>query len=265
MSHYYETNKKRWDELVAIHADSEEYDIEGFLKGNNTLKPVEIEKLGDVTGKSLLHLQCHFGMDTISWSRLGAKATGVDFSDTAIELARELAKKAGTDTDFVVSNVYDLRGNHEGEYDIVFTSIGVLCWLQDLGEWARIIEHFLKPGGTFFLYESHPLMWVFDDENEGLGIKYSYWHTKEPISWNDDGTYANKEAKVENKKSYEWQHSVSDVLNSLIKAGLVIQEVGEYPDLWWQYVPGAVEQDDGSYRIPNDPLPQMWSVKAVKP
>ena len=131
LSDYYETNKKRWNELVGIHADSEEYDIEGFLAGKNSLHKAELDILGDVSGKSLLHLQCHFGVDTISWSRLGAKTTGIDFSDTAIELARELAKKAGTDTRFVCSNVYDLKNNLEGEFDIVFTSIGVLCWLQE--------------------------------------------------------------------------------------------------------------------------------------
>jgi SAM-dependent methyltransferase len=265
MSDYYETNKKRWNELVGIHADSEEYDIDGFLAGQNTLKPVELSILGDVKGKSLLHLQCHFGMDTISWSRLGAKVTGVDFSDTAIELAREIAKKAGTDTEFIISNIYDLRDNLEGEFDIVYTSIGVLCWLQDLGEWAKIISHFLKSGGTFLLYESHPFMWVFDDESEGLEIKYSYWHNHEPLTWEDEGTYANKDAKVENKKSYEWQHSVGDVVNSLIKAGLVIQEIGEYKDLWWQYLPIAKPVGDGSYIIPGNKLPQMWSVKAGKP
>ncbi|MBT3283108.1 class I SAM-dependent methyltransferase [Candidatus Bathyarchaeota archaeon] len=265
MNDYYETNKKRWNELVAIHSASEEYDIEGFLAGQNTVKPVEIEALGDITEKSLLHLQCHFGMDTISWSRLGAKATGVDFSDTAIELAIELARKAGTDTEFVCSNVYDLKNNLVGEYDIVYTAIGVLCWLQDIDEWGRIIAHFLKSGGTFLIYESHPFMWVFDDEVEGMKIKYRYWHKDEPIVWDDDGTYANKEAKIQNKKSYEWQHTVSDVVNSLIKAGLVIQEIGEYPDLWWQYLPEAEKQEDGSYLIPGNRLPQMWSVKAGKP
>ena len=265
LSGYYEVNKKRWNELVSIHADSEEYDIDGFLAGKNSLHEVELKILGDVKGKSLLHLQCHFGLDTISWSRLEAQATGVDFSDTAIELARELAKKAGTDTSFVCSNVYDLKDNLDGQFDIVFTSIGVLCWLQDMEEWARIITHFLKPGGTFLLVESHPLMWVFDDEGESLSIRYSYWHTHEPMEWNDDGTYANPEAKVENKKSYEWQHTVSEILNSLIKAGLVIQEIGEYPQLPWQYVKKAVQGNDKQYRIPGDPLPQMWSVKAGKP
>ncbi len=265
MSAYYETNKKRWNELVGIHAESKEYDIEGFLAGKNSLHHVELDILGDVSGKSLLHLQCHFGMDTISWSRLGAKATGVDFSDTAIELAREIAKKAGTDTKFIQSNVYDLRDNLDGKFDIVFTSIGVLCWLHDIEEWGRIIAHYLKLGGTFLLVESHPMMWVFDDESEEIRVKYKYWHTKEPLTWEQDGTYADEKAKVTNKKSYEWQHTVSDIINSLIKAGLIIEEIGEYPQLPWQYVQKAEKQDEWYWRIPGDPLPQMWSVKAGKP
>ncbi|TRO50928.1 class I SAM-dependent methyltransferase, partial [Candidatus Bathyarchaeota archaeon] len=177
MAEYYETNKRRWNELVDIHAKSKEYDLENFIAGKNSLHRVEREKLGDVKGKSLLHLQCHFGLDTISWARLGAKVTGVDFSETAIELAREIAKKVGVDAEFVCSNVYDLPKVHKGEYDIVFTSYGVLCWLQDIEEWARVIAHFLKPGGTFLIVESHPFMWVFDDESEELRQKFSYWHT----------------------------------------------------------------------------------------
>ena len=265
MSDYYETNRKRWNELVGIHAESEEYDLEGFIAGKNSLHQVELDILGDVSGKSLLHLQCHFGMDTISWSRLGAKAVGVDFSDIAIEYAKELAKRVGTDTEFVCSDVFDLRNNLKGQYDIVFTSIGVLVWLHDIGEWGRIVSHYLKPGGTFLLVESHPIMWVFDNEAEELKVSHSYWHTREPLSWEQVGTYANRDAEVSNMKSYEWQHTISNVLNSLIDAGLVIEHVGEYKHLPWQYVQMAIQGDDGKYRIPKDPLPQMWSVKARKP
>ena len=264
MEEYYETNKRRWNELVDIHAKSNEYDLENFIAGKNSLHRVELEKLGDVKGKRLLHLQCHFGLDTISWARLGAKVTGVDFSDTAIELAREIAKKVGVDAEFVCSNVFDLPKVLEGEYDIVFTSYGVLCWLKDIDEWARIITHYLKKDGVFLLAESHPFMWVFDDASEELNLKYSYWHNEEPLSWEDDGTYADKDAKVTNKKSYEWQHTVSDVLNALIKAGLTIDDIGEYPDLVWAYTPASKRVDDEYFRIPGDPLPQTWSVKASK-
>ncbi len=262
---YYEVNKTRWNELVDIHAKSQEYDMDGFLAGKNSLHQVELDLLGDVRGKSLLHLQCHFGLDTISWARLGAKVTGVDFSDTAIELAREVAKKAGVDVKFICSNIYDLPKVLDEQYDIVFTSIGVLCWLQDIEEWGKIVARYLKPGGTFLLVESHPIMWIFDDECDELRIKYRYWHSDEPMMWEADGTYADLGAEVKNRRSYEWQHTISDILNSLIRAGLNIDEVREYPYLRWRYVKKAIKGKDGCWSIPGDPLPQMWSVKAVKP
>jgi SAM-dependent methyltransferase len=262
---YYEANKARWNELVDIHAKSQMYDLKGFISGKNSLHQSELDILGDVRNKSLLHLQCHFGLDTISWARLGAKATGIDFSDAAIELARELARKTGVDAEFICSDVYDLPRVLYKKYDIVFTSIGVLCWLRDIDKWGRIVAHYLKPHGTFLLMESHPLMWIFDDESEELRIKYCYWHRDEPMVWENDGTYTDEDVEIRNKRSYEWQHTISDVLNSLIRAGLRVEEVGEYPHLPWRYVKKAVKGLDGCWSISGDPLPQMWSVKATKP
>jgi 2-polyprenyl-3-methyl-5-hydroxy-6-metoxy-1,4-benzoquinol methylase len=261
---YYEVNKARWNELVDIHAKSQEYDLKGFIAGKNSLHQAELDILGNVRNKSLLHLQCHFGLDTLSWARLGAKVTGIDFSETAIELACEIARKAEVDAEFICSNVYDLPKVLNKQYDIVFTSIGVLCWLQDINEWGRIVARYLKPFGTFLLVESHPIMGIFDDESNELRIKYSYWHSDEPLSWETDGTYADEAAEIKNRRSYEWQHTVSDVLNSLIGAGLRIEEVREYPYLPWRYVRKAVKGREG-WSIPGDPLPQMWSVKATKP
>jgi SAM-dependent methyltransferase len=262
---YFDTNRRRWDELVDIHAKSIEYDLDAFIGGKSSLHNVEIEKLHDVKCKSLLHLQCHFGLDTISWARLGANVTGVDFSEPAIKLARTIAEKVGVKATFICSNIYDLPTVLDGQYDIVFTSYGVLCWLNDLRKWGKIISHYLKPGGTFLLVESHPFMWVFDDESTEIIQKYSYWHSDEPIAWEEDGTYADRAAKLTNKKSYEWQHTISDVLNSLIGAGLKIDEVSEYPELVWAYLPICKKAEDGFYRISGDPLPQMWSVLASKP
>jgi SAM-dependent methyltransferase len=260
---YYEVNKARWNELVDIHAKSDEYDLNGFIAGKNSLHQPELDILGDVRDKSLLHLQCHFGLDTISWARLGAKTTGVDFSDTAIELAREIARKTEVKAEFICSNVYDLPKVLNEQYDIVFTSIGVLCWLQNIDEWGRIVSRYLKPGGTFLLVESHPIMWIFDDESDELRIKYCYWHSDEPMSWDTNGTYADESVEIKNRRSYEWQHTVSDVLNSLIRAGLRIDEVREYPYLPWRYVRKAVNGRKG-WSIEGDPLPQMWGVKAIK-
>ena len=261
---YYKVNKARWNELVNIHAKSQEYELKTFIAGKNSLHQPELDILGDVRDKSLLHLQCHFGLDAISWARLGAKATGVDFSDTAIEHAREIARKTGVDVEFIYSNIYDLPKILDKQYDIVFTSIGVLCWLQNINEWGRIVARYLKPRGTFLLVESHPIMGIFDDESSELRIKYSYWHSDEPMSWETDGTYADESVEIKNRRSYEWQHTISDVLNGLIRVGLRIEEVREYPYLPWRYVKRAVKGRDG-WSIPADPLPLMWSVKATKP
>ncbi len=266
MDEYYEANKRRWNELVAIHAKSEEYDLEGFLAGKTSLHQVELDALGIVSGKSLLHLQCHFGLDTISWSRLGAKATGVDFSEKAIEFARELAQRVGADTRFICSNIYDLPKVHQSEYDIVFTSFGVLCWLADIKSWGQIIAHYLKPGGTFFIADSHPFFWIFDiDHPSELKIKYSYWYSDEPLSYDADGTYVDTDIKLTNTRGYEWAHTVSDVLNALIQAGLLITEVKEFPNLPWKPVQFAERNQDGEWHIEGDLLPLCWSVKATKP
>ena len=265
MNEYYEANRRRWNELVAIHANSEEYDLKGFLTGKTSLHPVELDALGNVEGKDLLHLQCHFGLDTISWARLGAKATGVDFSETAIELARELANRVGTDAQFICSNIYDLPNVHVAKYDIVFTSFGVLCWLADIKEWARIIAHYLKPGGTFLIVEGHPIFWIFDNDHPSeLKIKYPYWHSEEPLSYDEDGTYVDSEVVLENKRGYEWNHTISDILNALIQAGLVISEVHEYPHLPWKPCPMAKKNKDDEWRLDGDLVPLCWSVKAVK-
>jgi 2-polyprenyl-3-methyl-5-hydroxy-6-metoxy-1,4-benzoquinol methylase len=156
MEKYYEVNRKRWNELVDIHVKSDEYDLEGFIAGKNSLHSIELEALGDVSGKSLLHLQCHFGLDTLSWGRLGARVTGVDFSETAIELARSLAARIGVDAEFICSNVYDFPKHLDGKFDVVFTSYGALCWLHDMEAWAEIVSRYLRPGGTFFMAEFHP-------------------------------------------------------------------------------------------------------------
>jgi SAM-dependent methyltransferase len=266
MEKYYEVNRKRWNELVDIHAKSDEYDLDGFIAGKNSLHSVELETLGGVSGKSLLHLQCHFGLDTLSWGRLGAKVTGVDFSDTAIELARSLAARIGVDAQFICSNVYDLPKRLDEKFDVVFTSYGALCWLPDMEAWARIISRYLKPGGILFMVEFHPFMWVFDEEHPSeFRIKYGYWQGEEPDYYESDGTYANQDAKVENKGSYEWAHPMSEVVNALIGAGLTIQELGEYPfSVDGTQMAFMETVEDGYSRLPGYDLPLMYSIKATK-
>ena len=268
MEKYYNTNKKRWDELAKLHFSSEHYRVKEFIAGETSLKPYELEELGkDVKGKTLLHLQCHFGLDTLSWAREGAVVTGVDFSGKAIELAKSLAEEIKIDAKFVQSNIYDLPNVLDGKFDIVYTSIGVLCWLHDIKKWGEIISHYLKPGGIFYIAEIHPFSMVFDEQHEKeLVVKYDYFYTEEPMEFEDEGSYADKEAKIEAKKDYEWQHSLSDIVNALLQAGLKLEYLNEYPITVWEAYPFAKEDQDGYYRLKNQKaeIPLIFTIRATK-
>lgn len=266
MDEYMNNNLGMWNDWAVENAKSEFYDVEGFKNGRCTLKSIELEEVGDVTGKSLLHLMCHFGMDTLSWARLGAKVTGVDFSDKAIELARSLSKELGTDADFICCNIYDLPGNLNGRFDIVYTSAGVLCWLPDLKRWAEIIAHFLKPGGFFYIMEGHPVLNMLLSESPEVTapeITESYFYTPEPLTYQVDGSYAG----IKTEKTHtgnEWTHSVGDIVNSLISTGLKIEYLHEFPKLFFQGMPYMVEDDEGWWRIPGDKIPLLFTLKATK-
>jgi 2-polyprenyl-3-methyl-5-hydroxy-6-metoxy-1,4-benzoquinol methylase len=263
-----QVNRRRWDELVPIHARSAFYDVAAFQAGRSTLRPLEIEELGDVAGKSLLHLQCHFGLDTLSWARRGARVTGVDFSQTAIAQARALAAAAQLPAQFLCSRVQDLPEVHTDTYDIVFTSYGVLCWLPDLRPWARTIVHALRPGGVFYMVEMHPIADVFDDRPEAteLRLAYPYFPLPEPLMEETQGSYADRTAAVENRRSYFWVHSLGEVLTVLVQAGLRLELVHEFPYCVYPRFPWMTRGEDGWYRLPppDDSLPLMFSVKALR-
>lgn len=263
MDHYFETNKSRWNRLVKIHQESAFYDIESFKKGKSSLNFIELEEVGEVRGKSLLHLQCHFGMDTISWARLGARAVGVDFSENAIELARSLSAEMGQSARFICSNIYDLKDALDEKFDIVFTSYGTIGWLPDIQRWADIVSHFLKEGGAFYIVDFHPFLWTFDDNFEK--IQYSYFHTGEPFEEIVQGSYANREADFSHK-SYGWNHTLSDVINALIQQNLRIEFLHEFPLSVYNCFPNLVKGADGWWRLrePRDTLPMTYSLKAGK-
>ena len=261
-----EMNRLGWNQRVPIHAASREYNVEGFKSGRSSLMSIELEEVGGVSGASLLHLQCHFGLDTMSWSRLGAKATGVDFAEDAVELARRLAAELGLDTRFVLSNIYDLPGVLEepGSFDVVFTSYGALVWLPDLAEWARVAAHFLKPGGSFHVIDRHPASCIFDDESHELRVRYPYFgngamESGPGPSYAGDG--------VITTPSYEWTHPLSEVVNSLTQAGLVIDFLHEFPFICYRARPAMEQGEDGWWRLPhhNDSIPWLFSIKAHKP
>ncbi len=270
MNDYMKVNLDRWNELVDIHAKSEFYNIAGFKAGTRPLHGLELEELAaDVPGKSLLHLQCHFGMDTLSWAHLGAKVTGVDFSDKAIAQAQALSKELGIDANFVCSNVYDLPQVLSGQFDIVYTSYGVLGWLPDLQRWGQVIAHFLKPGGIFYIAEDHPFIGIFDNDSLSLDFKitYSYFLT-EPLKFEVQGSYADPNAKLVHTTEYGWNHSLGEIINALISAGLKIDFLHEFPFCAWAYFPDMEEGEDRMFRFKDERLKNMlpltFSIKATK-
>lgn len=261
---YFENNKKLWNERTPIHVNSDFYANEEFIAGKNSLNKLELDEIGDVKGKSLLHLQCHFGQDTLSFARLGAKSVGVDFSDEAIKNAHEMNERMGLDTEFINCNIYDLKDNLVKKFDIVFTSYGVIGWLPDLKEWANIINHFLKPGGFFYIIEFHPVVWMFDDNLEK--VEYPYFNTNKPLAIQQTTTYADTSKELDGME-YSWNHSISEVYNSLKHAGLEIEFIHEFPFSCYNIFPDMYQEADGCWRMKKfgEKLPMMFSMKAKKP
>jgi SAM-dependent methyltransferase len=270
MNEHMETNRRHWDECVPIHVASEMYDVASFKAGKSKLKPIELAELGDVRGKTLLHLQCHFGLDTLSWARHeGAIVTGIDYSGPAIAAARALAAECGIDARFIVTPIYDLPDVLDGQFDIVFTSYGALNWLPDIDRWAQVAAHFVKPGGTFYVAEFHPIVSIFDDAPgvTDLRVLYPYFQAEEPLRWDDDGTYADMTAKLQHRTTYEWPHPTSEVLTALIDAGLRIEFFHEFPITCHEQLPIMEPIDDKMSRLSkhDGSLPLMYSIKATKP
>jgi SAM-dependent methyltransferase len=267
-------NRRLWDAWTAVHTAGEFYDVQRFRDHPDDLRiqPWEREEVGDVTGKSLLHVQCHFGLDTLSWARLGAaQVTGVDFSEPAIAFANELAAETGLAdrARFVVANVYDLPGPLEGEtFDVVYTGRGVLGWLPDLVPWARAVAGFVKPGGIFYIHEGHPVIWAIDDERtepNPLYLRYDYWGG-ETISFPVEGSYADPTAEVDAEVEHGWNHSLGEVVSLLAREGLRVEFLDEKRELDWS-MPFLVERGAGSFGWPDDQvgnLPLMYSLRARK-
>ena len=259
---YFEANRSLWNQRTAVHKDSAFYDLAGFKAGVNVLSPIELSEIGDVKGRSLLHLQCHFGMDTMSFSRMDAKCTGVDLSDDAIKLAKEINDELKLDAKFVCCNVYDTSEHVKESFDIVFTSYGTVGWLPDLDPWAKVIADRLKPGGFFYMAEFHPVVWMFDDDF--THIKY-YYDNKEIIVMEDQPTYTGDENEIAGKE-YSWNHSISEVLNALINAGLKIEFFNEHTFSPYSNFKNSVETETGKWHIKGmeGKIPMVYSLRAMK-
>ena len=259
---YIEINRASWNNRTDAHLKSEFYDLKGFLKGKTSLNDIELNLLGDVKGKTILHLQCHFGQDTISLSRLGAEVTGVDLSNKAIESAKQIAKDTQSNATFICCDIYDLPNHLEQQFDIVYTSYGTIGWLPDLDKWAKIISKFLKPKGQFVFVEFHPVVWIFDDNFEK--IAYNYFNSGAIIE-TESGTYADKTADI-TQEYVVWNHSLSEVVNSLIKNGLQIKALEEFDYSPYNCFNKTIEFEPGKYRIEHleNKIPMVYSLLAQK-
>jgi len=256
-------NRRAWDLRTRAHLESAFYDVPSFRKGRITLRPPEREELGDVRGRTLLHLQCHFGLDTLSWARLGASVTGADFSEESIAVATSLAAELGLDARFVCADLYELPDVLDGQFDIVVTTYGVLSWLPDLEGWARIVAHFLRPGGTFCLVEIHPVIGLFREVDGGLELSGSLFDPG-PYERQTTETYADGRALPAHPE-YNWFWPVGAVVTALSGAGLRIERLRELPVDVRQRLPSMVRGEDGYWRLPGDPLPLLFTCIATRP
>jgi len=264
---YLRSNRDLWDRMTPIHARSDFYDVEGFRAGRDTLTGIDRREVGDVSGRRLLHLQCHFGMDTLSWARLGARVTGMDFSPRAIALAGVLAAELDIPAEFYCCELTRFPRILRRTFDIVYTSGGVLPWLPDLDRWADAAARFVGPGGFFYVRDDHPFCSIFEDD-EGVDeprVGYPYFHSDRPMLFRDQGTYADPAADI-TTESYEWFHSLADIINALISAGLRIEYVHEFPFATYRSLPFLARGEDGLWRYPLHPrsLPLSFSIRAVK-
>lgn len=269
----YADNQRLWDAWTEVHRDGDFYDLAGFRAGGIRLRDHEIATVGDVSGQRLLHLQCHFGIDTLSWARLGAVVTGVDFSAAAVRLARELASDLGfPDARFIESNVYDLPDVLDETFDVVYTSRGVLGWLPDIAGWARVVARYVRPGGRFFIHEIHPVAQAFESEGVAPGelrLAYPYWEHPEPLVFEVQGSYADPSADVGEQREHGWDHGLGEIVTALIEAGLRIERLVEHPDLDWsldflvESAPGS-----GTFVLPPETrgsMPLAFSLVATRP
>ena len=269
----YIANHAWWEERAGVHPTTNFYHrhIQSLRNGGITLHEPELAEVGDVAGKQLLHLQCHIGTDSLSWARQGAIVTGVDFSKVAIGQAREFADELKLPAKFVHSDVYELPDRLSGQFDVVFSSYGTIIWLHDLQRWAATIAHFIKPGGFFYIVDTHPMLLTIDEKlteaAQLVRLKYPYFEHADPLRFDEAGSYADRQLPTKANVTYEWPHSLSEILMSLISAGLSIEMFAEHRHAPWQALPCCTQGPDTMYHLPEilrNRLPLLFSLKARK-
>jgi SAM-dependent methyltransferase len=271
---YRDVNRAHWDERAPAHAASPGYAVDRFAEDPTFLSDVvrfDVPRLGDLTGLTGVHLQCHIGTDTVSLARLGARMTGLDLSVASVEEARQVAEVAGADVEFVVGEVYDAPDLlPPASFDLVFTGIGALCWLPDITRWAEVVAALLKPGGRLFLREGHPVMWALEDNraDDLLVMRYPYHRQTEPLEWDEEGSYVEVDRELVNTRSLSWNHGLGDIVTALLDAGMRLTMLVEHDTVPWEPLPGLMVQTpefgEWALRTGRERAPMTYTLQAVK-
>jgi SAM-dependent methyltransferase len=260
-------NRANWDERAAVHLASRFYNVEGWLRDRPGPKQRELDALGDVSGLRFLHLQCHFGLDTLAWAQAGALVTGLDLSPVAIASARDLARRAGLAerSSFVCADVYEAsEALGHTNFDVVYVNTGALCWLPDVRQWAAEIGALVVPGGRFFIHDGHPLAWALAEDR--LEFERSYFEEREPLVDDSGYTYTDAEGPLQATRSYEWNHGVGEIVTALVRYGLRLEWLVEHDWTDWPRFPWLVETADGRWALPQGTprLPLSFSLLASR-
>jgi len=261
-------NRENWDDRTIIHLGSHFYDVERWLREQRGPRPREVAALGDVAGLRLVHLQCHFGLDTLAWARAGALVTGLDFSPNAIAAAKNIAERSGLGdrAEFVCAEVYQaLDALRHARFDIVYVSLGALCWLPDVDRWAEQAAGLVGSGGRLYLHDGHPLAWALADD--GVAVQHAYFEDSEPFVDDADHSYTDGDVPIEHRRSYEWNHSIGETVTALIRHGLRLEWLVEHDWTVWQRFPWLIPNSDGNWTTPPDTprLPLTFSLLASRP
>ncbi len=266
-------NQANWDSRAPAHAGSVDYAIERLLADPERLSGVvrfDRDRLGDIGGLRAVHLQCHIGTDTLSLLRLGANVSGLDFSPASIEVARDLARRAGADIDYRVANTYDaVEVFGAGRFDLVYTGVGALCWLPDIRQWGQIVADLLTDGGRLFIREAHPVLWSLNElKTDQLSIELAYFEQAQPEIFDEPTTYVRTDRPITETITHSWNHGIGEIVTALLDAGLTLTMLIEHDTAPWNALPGQmVKGPEGEWRLRDQPerLAASYTLQAIKP
>lgn len=271
---YLDANRANWNERATLHAarDGSGYGVLRYVEDRDALSDVvrfDQPLLGDLSGKRAVHLQCHIGTDTLSLARLGARVTGLDFSENAVAEAQRLVEETGDAVDFVQSDVaHALDVLPKGAFDLVYTGIGALCWLPSITEWAGVVADLLAPGGTLHIREAHPILWSTDETLPGLTLAFPYFEQRTPLQWDDDSTYVEVSEPLRSTRTYEWNRGLGEIVTALLDRGLRLDALIEHDSVPWEALPGRMTlRPDGEYALTEQPsvMPLSYTIRASRP